>query len=88
MKVDYAVGGVFIDYFLDFVNVFVNRSVNLNGHIWATLNVLPNHYMADAVFRLTEASFTLNGTETGVGFNLSHWLTIHWAAPARLSNQD
>ena len=79
-KADYAVGAVFADYFLDFVNIFVNRSVNLNGHIWVHLNLLPNHYMADTVFRLTEATFVLNGTQTGVSLGPNHWLTVHWGS--------
>jgi hypothetical protein len=36
--------------------------------------------MADTVFRLTEATFVLNGTETGVSLNPSHWLTLHWGS--------
>jgi len=79
-KADYAVGAVFADYFVDFVNIFVNKSVYLYGHIWVYLSLLPNHYMADTVFRLTEASFVLNGTETGVSLNPSHWLTVHWGS--------
>jgi hypothetical protein len=79
-KADYAAGAVFADYFLDFVNIFVNQSVNLNGHIWAYLNLMPNHYMADTVFRLTEATFVLNGTQTGVSLGPNHWLTVHWGS--------
>jgi hypothetical protein len=79
-KADYAVGGVFADYFVDFVNIFVNRSVNLNGHIWVHLSLLPNHYMADTVFRLTEGTFVLNGTQISVSLNPDHWLTVHWGS--------
>lgn len=80
LTADYAVGGVFADYFMDFANIFVNRSVNLSGHIWAHLNLLPNHFMADTVFRLTEGTFVLNGTDTGVSLNPDHWLTVHWGS--------